>query len=92
MLLPCRYPRAWLVFALLFSTAAGAEEMGLAESLARAERYSADLSATVYQRQALEKQADTASQQLPDPKLKFGIENVPVGGAAVTIAALLGKA
>lgn len=46
MLLPCRYPRAWLVFALLFSTAAGAEEMGLAESLARAERYSADLSAT----------------------------------------------
>ncbi|WP_025245395.1 TolC family protein [Candidatus Sodalis pierantonius] len=80
MLLPCRYPRAWLVFALLFSTAAGAEEMGLAESLARAERYSADLSATVYQRQALENQADTANQ-LPDPQLKFGIENVPVGGS-----------
>lgn len=40
MLLPCRYPRAWLVLALLFSSAAGAEEMGLAESLARAERYS----------------------------------------------------
>ncbi|MEN3261209.1 TolC family protein [Sodalis endosymbiont of Spalangia cameroni] len=80
MLLPCRYPRAWLVLALLFSTAAGAEEMGLAESLARAERYSADLSATVYQRQALENQADTANQ-LPDPQLKFGIENVPVGGS-----------
>lgn len=80
MLLPCRYPRAWLVLALLFSTAAGAEEMGLAESLARAERYSADLSATVYQRQALENQADTANQ-LPDLQLKFGIENVPVGGS-----------
>ncbi|CAJ0997775.1 hypothetical protein SODG_005489 [Sodalis praecaptivus] len=80
MLLPCPYPRAWLLLALLFSTAAGAEEMGLAESLARAERYSADLSATVYQRQALENQADTANQ-LPDPQLKFGIENVPVGGS-----------
>ncbi|MGL9722600.1 MAG: TolC family protein [Sodalis sp. (in: enterobacteria)] len=54
--------------------------MGLAESLARAERYSADLSATVYQRQALENQADTANQ-LPDLQLKFGIENVPVGGS-----------
>ncbi|MFT4464921.1 MAG: TolC family protein [Sodalis sp. (in: enterobacteria)] len=80
MLLPCRYSPAWLVLALLFSTAVDAEEMGLAESLARAERYSADLSATVYQRQELENQADTANQ-LPDPQLKFGIENVPVGGS-----------
>ncbi|KYP95352.1 hypothetical protein BG74_09585 [Sodalis-like endosymbiont of Proechinophthirus fluctus] len=60
---------------------AAAEEMGLVESLARAERrYSADLSAIVYQLQALENQADNTNQ-LPDPQLKFGIENIPIGGS-----------
>ncbi|WP_413736075.1 TolC family protein [Sodalis sp. RH21] len=54
--------------------------MSLDEALTRAEHYSADLSANIHQRQALENQADSATQ-LPDPKLKFGIDNLPVGGS-----------
>ncbi|HEY0210158.1 TolC family protein [Acerihabitans sp.] len=64
---------------LFVSAAAPAAQMSLDETLARAERYSADLSANLHQRQALENMADSALQ-LPDPKLKFGIDNLPVGG------------
>lgn len=78
MLLPCS-PRTWLVLMLFVSAAAPAAQMTLDETLARAERYSADLSANLHQRQALENEAD-AALQLPDPKLKFGIDNLPVGG------------
>ncbi len=78
MLKPCSY-RAWLALMLFISTAASAAQMTLDEALTQAEHYSADLSANLHQRQALENQADSA-MQLPDPKLKFGIDNLPVGG------------
>lgn len=51
----------------------------LDEALIAAEHYSAELSANRHQRDALENLADSALQ-LPDPKVKFGIENVPVAG------------
>lgn len=76
---PAHTYRVWLVLALFISLATPAAEMDLHAALVRAERYSADLSANVHQRQALENQADAAGQ-LPDPKLKFGVENLPVGG------------
>ena len=78
MLKPCSL-RTWLALMLLISTAASAAQMTLDEALTQAEHYSADLSANLHQRQALENQADSA-MQLPDPKLKFGIDNLPVGG------------
>ncbi|QWA10886.1 TolC family protein [Sodalis ligni] len=78
MLLPCSQ-RAWLVLMLLASATTSAAELNLDEALARAEHYSAELSANRHERQALANQADSATQ-LPDPKLEFGIENLPVGG------------
>jgi hypothetical protein len=51
----------------------------LSEALSAAENYSAELSANDHQVNALKNMADSA-MQLPDPKLKFGIENVPLGG------------
>lgn len=50
----------------------------LSEALSAAENYSAELSANDHQVNALKNMADSA-MQLPDPKLKFGIENVPLG-------------
>jgi len=79
MLKPCSF-RAWLALMLFISTATNAAQMTLDEALTQAEHYSADLSANLHQRQALENQADSA-MQLPDPKLKFGIDNLPVGGS-----------
>lgn len=61
----------------LFSVNAGATT--LSQALSAAEKYSAELSANDHQVNALENMADSA-MQLPDPKLKFGIENVPVEG------------
>ncbi|MEA9392871.1 TolC family protein [Acerihabitans sp. TG2] len=78
MLKPCSL-RAWLALMLFISTATPAAQMTLDEALTLAEHYSADLSANLHQRQALENQADSA-MQLPDPKLKFGIDNLPVDG------------
>ena len=78
MLLPCSQ-RAWLVLMLFACASVSAAELNLDEALTRAEHYSAELSANRHERQALENQADSATQ-LPDPKLEFGIENLPVGG------------
>lgn len=61
----------------LLSANAGATS--LAQALDAAESYSAELSANQHQVNALNDMADSA-MQLPDPKLKFGIENVPVQG------------
>ena len=58
---------------------AGAHATTLMQTLSAAERYSAELSANGHQVKALEEMADSA-MQLPDPKLKAGIENVPVQG------------
>lgn len=61
-------------------SAAHAAEFGLQQTLAAAVHYSAELSANRNQSNALNAMADSA-RQLPDPKLKFGIENVPVQGS-----------
>ena len=56
------------------------EPWTLEHTLTEAQRYSAELSASRNEAQALDAMADSATQ-LPDPKLKFGIENVPVQGS-----------
>lgn len=71
----------WLggvMFGFLCS-AVQAESWTLTQTLTVAQRYSAELSASRNEAQALDAMADSATQ-LPDPKLKFGIENVPVQG------------
>lgn len=72
--------RTGLALMLFVSAATPAAQRTLDETLAQAERYSADLSANLHQRQALESEAESALQ-LPDPQLKFGIDNLPVGGS-----------
>lgn len=71
----------WLGGALLgfFHVSAQAEAWTLTQALTAARRYSAELSASRNEASALDAMADSA-RQLPDPKLKFGIENVPVQG------------
>jgi outer membrane protein TolC len=61
-------------------SAAYAAEFSLQQTLTAAEHYSAELSANRNQSNALIAMADSA-RELPDPKLKFGIENVPVQGS-----------
>jgi outer membrane protein TolC len=75
------YLSPWLggvLFAVSVS-AAQAAEFSLQQTLSAAEHYSAELSANRNQSDALNSMADSA-RELPDPKLKFGIENVPVQG------------
>lgn len=71
----------WLggVLLVLTSAATQAAALSLEQTLALAERYSAQLSANRNQVRAFDAMADSA-RQLPDPQLKFGIENVPVQG------------
>lgn len=71
----------WLGGALLalFHAAAQAEAWSLTQTLIAARHYSAELSASRNEARALDAMAESA-RQLPDPKLKFGIENVPVQG------------
>lgn len=68
----------WLLLAC-WAPATLAADLTLQQSLTAAEGYSAELSANRHQVDALQNMADSA-MQLPDPKLKFGIENVPVQG------------
>ncbi|WP_337261817.1 MULTISPECIES: TolC family protein [unclassified Serratia (in: enterobacteria)] len=68
----------WLLLAW-YTASTQAAVLTLEQSLAAAERYSAELSANQHQVNALQNMADSA-MQLPDPKLKVGIENVPVQG------------
>ncbi|OMQ24774.1 TolC family protein [Serratia oryzae] len=68
----------WLLLAC-YTASTQAAVLTLEQSLAAAERYSAELSANQHQVNALQNMADSA-MQLPDPKLKVGIENVPVQG------------
>lgn len=60
-------------------SAVKAAEFSLQQTLSAAEQYSAELSANRNQSNALNAMADSA-RELPDPKLKFGLENVPVQG------------
>lgn len=71
----------WLGGALLgiIHASAQAEAWTLTQTLTAARHYSAELSASRNEATALDAMADSA-RQLPDPKLKFGIENVPVQG------------
>lgn len=64
----------------LISAAGQAAPWTLDQTLTEAQRYSAALSASRNEARALDAMADSATQ-LPDPKLKFGIENVPVQGS-----------
>ncbi|MGY6030458.1 Heavy metal RND transporter [Phytobacter sp. AG2a] len=61
-------------------SAAQAESLTLMQTLSATEHYSAELSARRNEAQALDAMSDSA-RQLPDPKLKFGIENLPVQGS-----------
>ncbi|PBI78868.1 heavy metal RND transporter [Rahnella victoriana] len=56
-----------------------ATPVSLPQALVAAQDYSAELSASRHQINALDNRAESA-MQLPDPKLKFGIENLPVSG------------
>ncbi|WP_044178637.1 TolC family protein [Phytobacter massiliensis] len=71
--------RAGGVLLCLICSAAKAEPLTLTQTLAAAERYSAELSASRNEARALDAMAESA-RQLPDPKLKFGIDNLPVQG------------
>lgn len=71
--------RACLAMLLWLPAAVFAADLSLEQALQAAERYSADLSANQHQIKALQNMADSATQ-LPDPKLKFGVENLPLGG------------
>ncbi|MDN0120865.1 TolC family protein [Yersinia frederiksenii] len=77
-----RLKLARLLMAATFSLPAigYAADITLEQALVSAERYSAELSANQHQVNALENMAVSATQ-LPDPKLKFGIENLPIGGS-----------
>lgn len=68
----------WLL--AFMPVSAFATPVTLPQALVAAQGYSAELSASRHQINALENRADSA-MQLPDPKLKFGIENLPVGGS-----------
>lgn len=72
----------WLggVLLVLTSATAQAAALSLEQTLDLAERYSAQLSANRNQMRAFDAMADSA-RQLPDPELKFGIENLPVQGS-----------
>ncbi|WP_035340862.1 TolC family protein [Dickeya sp. DW 0440] len=74
-----RASRAWLAMLLWLPAASFAATLGLEEALQAAERYSADLSANRHQISALQNMADAATQ-LPDPQLKYALDNVPLGG------------
>lgn len=72
----------WLggMLLVLTNAAAHAAALSLEQTLTLAGRYSAQLSANRNQVRALGAMADSA-RQLPDPEVKFGIENVPVQGS-----------
>lgn len=72
----------WLGGVLLVLTGAPVQgaALSLEQTLTLAGRYSAQLSANRNQVRALGAMADSA-RQLPDPELKFGIENLPVQGS-----------
>ncbi|KHN54773.1 heavy metal RND transporter [Dickeya fangzhongdai] len=74
-----RASRAWLAMLLWLPAASFAAALDLDGALQAAEQYSADLSANQHRMNALQNMADSATQ-LPDPQLKYGIENVPLGG------------
>ena len=78
--LPRHLRVTWHWLLAFMPVSAFATPVTLPQALVAAQGYSAELSASRHQINALENRADSA-MQLPDPKLKFGIENLPVGGS-----------
>lgn len=74
----CLWPGGVLLGFMCF--AVQAESWTLAQTLTAAQRYSAEISASKNEAQAFDVMADSA-RELPDPQLRFGIENVPVQGS-----------
>lgn len=70
----------WLAMLLWLPAVSYAADLDLNQALRAAERYSAELSANNHQIRALQNMADSATQ-LPDPQLRFGVENLPLGGS-----------
>nr|WP_113864610.1 TolC family protein [Brenneria salicis]NMN92181.1 outer membrane protein TolC [Brenneria salicis ATCC 15712 = DSM 30166]RBP67515.1 outer membrane protein TolC [Brenneria salicis ATCC 15712 = DSM 30166]RLM32498.1 heavy metal RND transporter [Brenneria salicis ATCC 15712 = DSM 30166] len=68
-----------LAMLLWLPAASFAADLDLDQALQTAERYSAELSANQHQINARQNMADSATQ-LPDPQLRFGVENLPLGG------------
>lgn len=75
-----RFAHVLMAAALSLPAVGYAVDITLEQALTSTERYSAELSANQHQVNALENMASSATQ-LPDPKLKFGIENLPVDGS-----------
>ncbi|MFC3394987.1 TolC family protein [Brenneria rubrifaciens] len=74
-----RVTGACLAMLLWLPAASFAAVLDFDQALQAAERYSAELSANRHQVSALQNMADSATQ-LPDPQLRFGVENLPLGG------------
>lgn len=79
LILPRRPLVTWQWLLAFIPVSVFATPVSLPQALVAAQAYSAELSASRHQINALDNRADSA-MQLPDPKLKFGIENLPVGG------------
>ncbi|MBU9864866.1 TolC family protein [Rahnella aceris] len=77
--LPRHHRMTWQWLLAFVPVSAFATPVTLPQALVAAQDYSAELSASRHQINALDNRADSA-MQLPDPKLKFGIENLPVSG------------
>ena len=80
LILPRHLRVTWHWLLAFMPVSAFATPVSLPQALVAAQGYSAELSASRHQINALENRAESA-MQLPDPKLKFGIENLPVGGS-----------
>jgi len=74
-----RYLAAWVLWSLSSAPAAYASALTLDQALTTADHYSAQISANQHQISAFQDQAVSAAQ-LPDPQVKFGIDNLPVSG------------
>ncbi|MBU9827750.1 TolC family protein [Rahnella perminowiae] len=77
--LPRHHRVTWQWLLAFVPVSAFATPVTLPQALIAAQDYSAELSASRHQADALDNRAGLA-MQLPDPKLKFGIENLPVSG------------
>lgn len=81
--LPRHHRMTWQWLLAFVPVSAFATPVTLPQALVAAQDYSAELSASRHQINALDNRADSA-MQLPDPKLKFGIENLRSAAATPT--------
>ena len=69
----------WTLVPLLYCVAAGAQTLSLEEALRAGDAHSPRLAAQRFAVSSASEQVGR-SRELPDPRLKFGIENLPVSG------------